>query len=126
MELADIISKAWVNIHTSTTEGIGLSILEASASGTPTVAYSVPGVRDAIVNGVNGLLVPNSDRNIFASSIETIISNPKNLIRWSAKSRDAVKQFSWDKTAASWERHLMYITAKNKSFNRHRAIMDKS
>ena len=38
------------------------SILEAAAAGTPTVAYEVPGVEDAIENGLNGLKIKNGDR----------------------------------------------------------------
>jgi len=40
---------------------VGLSILEAPATGTPTVAYDVSGVRDVIEQGKNGIRVVDGD-----------------------------------------------------------------
>ncbi|MDG7001787.1 MAG: glycosyltransferase family 4 protein, partial [Nitrososphaerota archaeon] len=50
-ELSRLVSSAWVNLHCSMSEGWGLSVVEAAASGTPTVAYRVPGVSETVVDG---------------------------------------------------------------------------
>lgn len=52
-EVSEIVANSWVNIHSSVTEGWGISIIEAASAGTPTVAYRVPGVSDSIENGLN-------------------------------------------------------------------------
>lgn len=39
-------------------EGFGNVIIEAGAMGTPAIASDIPGPRDAIINGITGLLVP--------------------------------------------------------------------
>ncbi|EQD54137.1 Glycosyl transferase, group 1 domain protein, partial [mine drainage metagenome] len=67
-QLAEAISRAWLNIHTSVSEGWGLSILEAAAAGTPTVAFAVPGVSEVIESGVNGLTVPDGDIGLRGGS----------------------------------------------------------
>ena len=71
-ELAHVASSSWLNIHTSVTEGWGYSILEASSAGTPTVAYDVPGVANAIETGINGLKVKDGDRDALAEAASVI------------------------------------------------------
>ena len=100
-ELAEALSRCWLNVHTSVTEGWGLSILEASAAGTPTVAYSVPGVNDAIENGLNGIKVKDGDRSAFVRSAVSILNDP---LKWQASSRKVAEKYSWDSTAKVWDK----------------------
>jgi glycosyltransferase involved in cell wall biosynthesis len=97
-ELSDIVASAWLNVHTSVTEGWGFSILEASSAGTPTVAYDVPGVRDAVEDGLNGLKVKDGDRKALADAAFSILTNSE--ISWS--SIKVSQKYSWDKTAELW------------------------
>lgn len=109
-DLADIVASAWLNIHTSVTEGWGYSILEASAAGTPTVAYDVPGVRDAVENGINGLKVKDGDRKSLAEAAYSILSDPE---RWWSSSVEVAKKYSWDKTAELWETLIKEIAGED-------------
>ena len=106
-ELSKIVASSWLNVHTAVTEGWGLSILEVSASGTPTVAYNVPGVRDYVEDGLNGIKVKNGDRKALADAAYSIITNPERL--WSSSVKVAQK-YSWDKTAELWELLIKEIT----------------
>jgi glycosyltransferase involved in cell wall biosynthesis len=100
-ELSDTVASAWLNVHTSVTEGWGYSILEASAAGTPTVAYNVPGVKDAIEDGLNGIKVKDGDRKGFLNATLSILSDPE---RWWLSSVEVAKKYSWDITADLWEK----------------------
>lgn len=100
-ELSGIVASSWLNVHTSVTEGWGLSILEAATSGTPTVAYDVPGVRDTVEDGLNGIKVKDGDRKALADAAFSILSDP---VRWWSSSTEVAKKYSWDKTAESWEK----------------------
>ncbi|BAB60040.1 hypothetical protein [Thermoplasma volcanium GSS1] len=100
-ELAKIIRESWVNLHFSVTEGWGYSILEASASGTPSVAFKVPGVVDTIIDGYNGFLVNNI--NEFTDKILYIIKNEDKFI---LNSRKFAENFTWEKTADLWYKLL--------------------
>lgn len=102
-DLSEIVATSWLNIHTSVTEGWGYSILEASAAGTPTVAYDVPGVRDAVEDGNNGLKVKNGDRKRLTEAAYSILSDPE---RWWSSSVDVAKKYSWDKTAELWDAQI--------------------
>lgn len=98
-ELSRIVASSWLNIHTSITEGWGLSILEAAAAGTPTVAYEVPGVVDVIETGINGLKVKDADRLALTKAALTILSDPK---MWWSLSTEIAKKYSWENTSRRW------------------------
>ena len=106
-ELSAIVALSWLNVHTSVTEGWGLSIIEASATGTPTVAYSVPGVRDAVEDGLNGIKVEDGNRDALADAAFSILKDPE---RWWSSSVEVAKKYSWDKTAELWEKLIKEIT----------------
>ena len=108
-ELSDIVASAWLNVHTSVTEGWGFSILEASSAGTPTVAYDVPGVRDAIEDGLNGIKVKDGDRKALADAAFSILTNPEI---WWLSSVKVSQKYSWDKTAELWAK--LFEEVKNR------------
>ena len=108
-ELSDIVAFAWMNVHTSITEGWGFSILEASSAGTPTVAYDVPGVRDAIEDGLNGIKVKDGDRKALADAAFSILTNPEI---WWLSSVKVSQKYSWDKTAELWAK--LFEEVKNR------------
>ena len=99
MELSNIVASSWLNVHTSVTEGWGYSILEASSSGTPSVAYDVPGVRDAVDDGLNGIKVKDGNREALVDAAFSIFSNPE---KWWSSSIKVAQKYSWDKTSEKW------------------------
>ena len=105
-ELAKVVASSWLNIHASLTEGWGLSIIEASSAGTPTVAYNVPGVVDTIENGINGLKVKDGDREALAEAAYKIHNDPK---KWWSSSVEVAAKYSWDKTADTWDKLIHKI-----------------
>lgn len=107
IELANLIRESWVNLHFSVTEGWGYSILESSASGTPTIALNVPGVLDTIKAGINGFLV--SDISDFKEKISYTIKNEEYFIK---NSRKFAKNFTWDKTSQIWDQTLKMYEQK--------------
>ncbi len=57
-ELIDLYRSAWVVASASLAEGWGLTLTEAAACGTPTVATDIRGHRSSVVDGVTGVLAP--------------------------------------------------------------------
>ncbi|MDS0256822.1 glycosyltransferase family 4 protein [Thermoplasmatales archaeon AK] len=105
-EVAEIVSSSWLNIHTSLTEGWGISIIEAAAAGTPTVAFRVPGVSESVENGYNGITVPDGNRMALVNAALQILHDPQ---RWWLSSPEVAKKYSWDKTAELWDKLLIEI-----------------
>ncbi len=50
---------AWANVYPSPKEGWGISNIEAAACGTPSLASDAPGLRESVVNGRSGYLIPH-------------------------------------------------------------------
>ena len=56
-------------------EGAPLSLIEAAASGRPIVTTDVPGCREVVRNGENGLLVPPRQTERLASALRCLITD---------------------------------------------------
>jgi phosphatidylinositol alpha-1,6-mannosyltransferase len=58
-------------------EGFGLVFHEAGACGKAVIAADVSGCKEAVVQGVTGLLVPPDDPQALADSIEHLVTHPE-------------------------------------------------
>lgn len=69
-------------------EHMGMVLTEACAAGLPIVATDVGGVREAVRNGVNGLLVPyRADAGAWAAAVLSLVGDPAKRARMGAESR---------------------------------------
>jgi glycosyltransferase involved in cell wall biosynthesis len=76
-------------------EGFPNVVLEAAALGVPAVGYPVTGVRDAIVDGVTGRLVPRGDAAALAGSLADLLADPaRRTAAGEAARRRAVADFA--------------------------------
>lgn len=62
--------------HPAYAEGLGVSLLQASAAGVPIVAARAGGIPEAVHDGVNGLLVPPGDAQALGQAIITLAQDP--------------------------------------------------
>ncbi len=82
-------------------EGLPTVLLEAGASGLPIVTTDVPGCRDVVRHGENGLLVPPRDPVALADAIQKIIEMPDLGRKMGLKGREIVENnFSVDRINA--------------------------
>ena len=103
-ERRDLIKKSWVLVNPSVREGFGLNVIEANALGVPSVAYNVPGLRDAIVNGKTGLLsIPGSTEDL-ANAIIRVMTDADLRTKLSQEALVRAKNFNWDKVADEFMR----------------------
>lgn len=70
----------------SETEGLSLSIIEALASGTPTIASNVGGNPELIKNDINGLLFEYADVNKLAELLTLLIQDKSLYQKFSQES----------------------------------------
>jgi glycosyltransferase involved in cell wall biosynthesis len=82
------------------TELLGLSVLEAMASGTPVVASRTGGVPEVVVDGETGFLVAPGDTAELRDRLEHLLDDPALARRMGRAARDRVlEHFTWDATA---------------------------
>lgn len=100
---------AWAHVLTSPKEGWGISNLEAAACGTPTVASDSPGLRDSVVDGGTGFLVPHGDVEALADRLRLLIADEALREQLGRQARAFAEQFSWDRAADRTEAHLRHV-----------------
>jgi glycosyltransferase involved in cell wall biosynthesis len=97
-ELLDAYRRAWVLVSTSQREGWGMTITEAAACGTPAVVTRIAGHRDAVDDGVTGLLVDSPDH--FGPALASVLSDDAWRTRLGRAARDQAARLTWEATAA--------------------------
>ncbi len=83
-------------------EGFGIVYLEANLCGKPVIAGNSGGVKDAVSDGVSGLMVEPENLEGIANAISRL-SNDKDLrdkLGSQGKER-AIREFSWENQAAN-------------------------
>jgi glycosyltransferase involved in cell wall biosynthesis len=71
-------------------EGVPRSLLEAAACGLPIVTTDVPGCREVVTHGVNGLLIPPRDPHALAAAIQRLYEQPAERARMGRAGRETV------------------------------------
>lgn len=86
-------------------EPFGIVPLEAMACGIPVVATAVGGIRDTVVDGVTGRLVPPRDPDALGDAIATLIGDRGQAQALGDAGRErACARYTWDRVAADTER----------------------
>ncbi len=71
-------------------EGLPKVLLEAGAAGRPAVTTDVPGCREVVRDGVNGLLVPARDAGALAEALARLLADAALRARFGAAARERV------------------------------------
>jgi glycosyltransferase involved in cell wall biosynthesis len=90
-------------------EGFGLVVVEAMGSGCPVIASDVPAVRENVLDGVTGWLVPQKDVDRLADAIERCLTDRVASSRMAETARRmVVERFDWSGIA---QRYLQALQA---------------
>ena len=106
-----LLRSAWVLAFTSPKEGWGITNLEAAACATPVVASSSPGLRESVVNGETGYLVPHGNVPALVRALERVVSDPALVASLGATARTFASRFTWESAAEQTEAHLESVIA---------------
>jgi glycosyltransferase involved in cell wall biosynthesis len=72
----DLLATAHILVHTSRSEGLSNTILEAMAEGLPVVATDVGGTPEIVSHNSTGLLIPPNQPSLLAGAIRELTGNP--------------------------------------------------
>ena len=108
-EKARLLSEAWLLVHPAMHEGWGIVVMEAAAHGTPTLAFDVPGVRDAVERGVTGALADDEDGFVRAWLALAADEQRRNAMGRAALAR--AHAFSWSATTERFDAILHSVVS---------------
>lgn len=81
-------------------EGFGLVVLEAALCELPVVGAETEGIKDAVANGKNGILVPVKDISAFQHYISHFLNNPADAKAFGQHARKfTLDTYRWDSIA---------------------------
>ena len=96
-DLISLYRQAWAVASASSREGWGMTLTEAAACATPSVATRIPGHTDAVADNESGLLV-DGERGLVAG-LGQIVADSDLRDRLQAGARKHAADFTWDRTA---------------------------
>lgn len=75
-DMPDVLKNSHIAaLPTTYGEGVPRSLIEAAACGRPIVATDMPGCREIVRHGENGLLVPANDPRALAEALRTLVED---------------------------------------------------
>ncbi len=80
-------------------ESFGMVLVEAMAAGLPVVASAIPGYREVVRDGVDGILVAPGSADDLAAAIAAILDDPELAGRLRAAGPARAARFDWSVVA---------------------------
>jgi len=84
-------------------EGFGLTLLEANATGKPVVASNIGGIPSVVTDGVNGILIPPRDEKTLAQTIVNLLKDEDRLHKMGVNGRRIAEAHEWKHIAKKTE-----------------------
>lgn len=101
---------------TSDNEGTPVSLIEAQAGGIPVISTDVGGVRDIVLDGETGWVVPKNNISLFAEKLLLLVENEIERNRLSEKGWDFVKnKFHYTTLVKNMDEYYQLLLNKKKS-----------
>jgi glycosyltransferase involved in cell wall biosynthesis len=103
-EMDRVVGGCGLHVCASDVEGWGQVVIDAAAHGLPTIGRDVPGLRDSIVDGSTGWLVPGDAGAdlpvVLAAWVQTaitVLSEPGQQAAYADRCRRWAARFSWER-----------------------------
>lgn len=101
-------------------ESFGIILLEAMASGKPTVASDILGYDEVIHHGLDGLLFKPEDPQDLARSLELLLADPSLRQRMGKEGRRRALLYSWEEVSRSVSDYYSQVIEEQKPKGRAR------
>lgn len=102
-EKRDLLRRAWAHVYPSPKEGWGISNVEAAACGTPSLASDAPGLRESVIDGRTGFLVPVGGVEDWADRIARLCDDSELREHLAEGALAHAARFTWERTADETE-----------------------
>jgi glycosyltransferase involved in cell wall biosynthesis len=91
-DVPDLLASFAVFAFPSRFEGLCVAVIEAQAAGVPVVATPVGGIRETVVDGETGWLVPPGDARALADRILWVLEHPDDARRVAAEAQRRARE----------------------------------
>ncbi len=81
-------------------ESFGMVLTEAFAAATPVIASDIPGYRDVVRDGVDGLLIPAGDALALAEALRGLALDERRRTDMASAAAERAERFAWPHVAA--------------------------
>jgi glycosyltransferase involved in cell wall biosynthesis/O-antigen/teichoic acid export membrane protein len=92
-----LLQRSWVNLTASSAEGWCLTVMEAAACATPSVAMRVGGLPESIEDRVTGFLADDGDE--LTAHVRRLVADDELRERMGRAAYERAQEFTWDRTA---------------------------
>ena len=114
VELVDVLNRATMMLYAPRLEPFGMAPLEGNACGLPVIAVAEGGIRETIVDGVNGLLV-DANPEAMASAIRHLLDDDHHArALGEAGVRLVNERWSLDAAERRLEEHLEKVVSSSR------------
>src|SRR5689334_1277374 len=93
----ELLQRSWVNLTASSAEGWCLTVMEAAACSTPSVAMRVGGLPESIADGVTGFLADDGPE--LTAHVRRLVEDDDLRERMGRAAYERAQDFTWDRTA---------------------------
>ncbi len=100
------IANASIMVLPSWREGMPCAILEGMSMGRAAVATTVPGCKDVVEHGNNGLLVPPKNPEALAHALEQFLLHPSYITAMGQRAHNLVQRFAAKTVVACLHKHM--------------------
>ena len=113
-DLPEILKGATGFVLSSRWEGMPNVVLEAMAAGLPVVAFDVEGVRELVVEGQTGWIVPPEETQALAGALRELLGDPAGGVKQGLAGAERVEElFTWERVCLAYsELYLESCRAK--------------
>ncbi len=104
-----LLRRAWAVALASPKEGWGLTNVEAESCATPVVASNSPGIRESVLDGESGFLVPHGDIDAMAGAFTRLAASHDLVSGMGQAARRFAETFTWERAADETAAHFTRI-----------------
>jgi glycosyltransferase involved in cell wall biosynthesis len=99
-------------IPTLQVEPFGIVAVEAAAAGTPVIASAIGGLKETVVDGETGLVIPAGDEDALVEAMQKLIGDRELLDTLGLKARERAEQhYDWPRITERFEALFADLTA---------------
>ncbi len=113
-EMPAFYAEADIFVFPSLMEGFSLALIEAMASGLPAVTTRAGAAEDVILDGVDGIFIPDRDAEALADAVSKLVRSPETALSIGLAAREKARAYEISKTLARWWRTCRSVLGEKK------------